>query len=203
MPHHRIDVPLLAAEVDVDWAAARANLLALYEELDRRLAERTRGLDLPCHRGCSACCHESVFVTPLEFLVVWEHVQNTLADDEIDRIIDRGLAAYQQHESAILALETEPPERHDAIAETIKFTCPILGSDGECQAYAVRELYARLFGCSFNAAGGIYGCHLVGAHLANQTVTLPRVTPWAERLNALPLTFKRQVYPYWIHWLYG
>ncbi|MEM6533268.1 MAG: hypothetical protein AAF654_11615 [Myxococcota bacterium] len=203
MGYARIDVALLAAEVDVDWNVAKKELLGLYSELDERLSVRTRGLDLPCHRGCSACCHESVFVTPLEFLLVWEHAQNTLPPDRLDQIIERGLAAYRDHESAILALESEPVERHDAIAATIKFTCPLLGAAGECQVYPVRELYARLFGCSFNAAGGVYGCHLVGAHLAEKTVTLPRVMPWAQRLNQLPLTFKRQVYPFWIHWLYG
>ncbi|MEL7306326.1 MAG: hypothetical protein AAGJ56_10915, partial [Myxococcota bacterium] len=94
-------------------------------------------------------------------------------------------------------------EEHDTIARKLRFTCPMLGVDGACRIYETRELYARLFGCSFNDAGGIYGCALVGAHLAGQTVTLPKTRIWAKRLDELPLTFKRQVYPYWIAWLYA
>ncbi|MEM6734407.1 MAG: hypothetical protein AAF658_22775, partial [Myxococcota bacterium] len=198
MNRPRIDVPLLASELDVDWSRARSELRSLYAELDERLAVRTKGLDLPCHRGCSACCHESVFVTPLEFLYVWEWAQENLDAETLESMIDRGLELYAEHRDRIEALETAPQEEHDAIARELRFTCPLLGAGGECRVYPVRELYARLFGCSFNDAGGVYGCHLVGAHLADKTVTLPGVRPWAKRLASQPLTFKRQVYPFWI-----
>lgn len=198
----RIDLPTLLDDLDVDWAAARASLAALYEEVDERIGVRTSELDLPCHRGCSMCCHESVFITPLEFLFVWEHVQSSQSDDDLAATIERGLTLYELHESTIVALDEQPAEAHGDIARRLKFACPLLAADGGCSVYPVRELYARLFGCSFNDAGGIYGCHLVGAHLADKIVTLPRAKSWAERLNELPLTFKRQVYPYWINWLY-
>ncbi len=198
-----IDIPALAAQLEVDWAEARTQLAQVYERLDERIATRTAGLDLPCYRGCSACCHESVFVTPLEFLYVWEWVQENFSDEAKGRVIERGLTLYDAHRERIEALESGPPAQHDAIARGLRFTCPLLGEAGECSVYPVRELYARLFGCSFNSEGGIYGCHLVGAHLADRVVTLPAVRPWAQVLGELPLTFKRQVYPYWLHWLFG
>ncbi|MEM6274547.1 MAG: hypothetical protein AAF735_04830 [Myxococcota bacterium] len=199
----RIDIELLAAELEVDWTSTRAALLGLYEELDERLLQRTAGLNLPCHRGCSACCHESVFVTPLEFLLAWESVQQ-FSDPEFYGIIERGLELYEENRDLIAALDDPArADSHDAIARRLRFTCPMLGVDGACRIYEARELYARLFGCSFNDAGGIYGCALVGAHLAGQTVTLPATRVWASRLAELPLTFKRQVYPYWIAWLYA
>ena len=69
--------------------------------------------------------------------------------------------------------------------------------------YPVRELYARLFGSSFNEDGGVFGCELVGEYLGGRTVTLMRARAAAMRLNDLPLTFKRQVYPWYINLLYG
>ena len=80
---------------------------------------------------------------------------------------------------------------------------PLLGPGGACSVYPRRELYARLFGCSFNDAGGVYGCHLVGDHLAGKQVTLLPARATARRLNELPLTELRQVYPFYIHALYG
>jgi hypothetical protein len=62
---------------------------------------------------------------------------------------------------------------------------------------------ARLFGCTFNDAGGLYACHLVADHVGDQTVTLLRARPTWRRLLDLPLTHKRQVYPYYIHLLFG
>lgn len=199
----RIDIPALCAQLDVNWTETRTELARLYAMLDDRISARTARLDLPCHRGCSACCHESVFVTPLEFLYVWEWVQETFSEASRARVIERGLGLYQEHRERIEALETAPPEEHDAISRELRFTCPLLSEAGECTVYPVRELYARLFGCSFNAEGGVYGCHLVGAHLADRVVTLPAVRPWAGLLGDLPLTFKRQVYPFWIHWLFS
>ncbi|MEO0813922.1 MAG: hypothetical protein AAFY60_13730 [Myxococcota bacterium] len=193
----------MASELDVDWSQARRELEAIYSELDGRLSGLTQNLDLPCHRGCSACCHESVFLTPLEFLFAWEYVQDTFSASDRDTVIQRGLSLYEEHRERILALEEAPVAEHDAIARELKFTCPLLGADGGCRIYPARELYARLFGCSFNDAGGVYGCHLVGAHLGGKIVTLPRVRSWGQKLGALPLTFKRQVYPFWIHWLFG
>ena len=67
-------------------------LAQLYRELDQALQRTTETLDLPCKAGCDACCHQSVFLTPLEFLAAWDwllymaghkehspdHEQNTL-----------------------------------------------------------------------------------------------------------------------------
>lgn len=47
----------------------------VYRALDERLKKTTGHLKLPCYPeetcgGCSQCCHESVFLTPLEFFLV-------------------------------------------------------------------------------------------------------------------------------------
>ncbi len=202
----KIDLRALAREAGVDLDAAVAQLTSLYADVDRRNGTNTSTLDLPCRQGCDACCHESVFLTPLEFFAVWDYVQRHLGDATRQGIIERGLAIYEQESERILALEGPPPPGetdHFAIARQLRFRCPLLGEDGACQVYPARELYARLFGCSFNAEGGVYGCHLVGAHLAGKTVTLVSAPRVARLLEELPLTGKRQVYPYYIDLLYG
>lgn len=201
-----VDLHAIAAQVGVDLAGAFTSLDALYADIDARNAKNTAGLELPCHRGCSACCHESVFLTPLEFLRVWDHVQRTFSDAERDAVVRRGLELYEEQRALIEALEGPTPEGEDdhfSIAAQIRFRCPFLSADEACTVYPARELYARLFGCSFNAQGGVYGCLLVGQHLGGRTVTLVRVPGAVQRLVELPLTFKRQVFPYYVWWLYG
>src|SRR5690349_364890 len=196
MDFPRVDLTAVAHQMGVELAPALAALDALYAQVDEAINVTTAQLDLPCHRGCDMCCHESVFLTPLEFFAAWDHVQRELDEEARDEIVEAGLALYSQNRELIDALERPPPpgERdHLSIASQIKFRCPLLGADGACRVYPVRELYARMFGCSFNDDGGVYGCHLVGAHLAGRTVTLTRVRGMAQRLNELPLTGKRQV----------
>jgi len=200
-----IDLRAVAQEMGADLDDAFERLGELYTDVDARNTENTRDLDLPCHRGCDMCCHESVFLTPLEFFFAWEYVQTNFSDADRQSVIEQGLRLYAENKERIDALSQPPPDGegdHLTIARELRFTCPLLGSDGACRIYPARELYARLFGCSFNDQGGIYGCHLVGEHLAGKTVTLlPVLTP-ASLLSQLPLTDMRQVYPFYINALY-
>ena len=203
---HRVDLHARAAAQGVDLGSALASLRELYADVDERNERNTKDLQLPCHSGCSACCEESVFVTPLEFYGVWDHVQTHCDDATLARIVDDGLALYRRHESVLLALEQPPPEGHSdhtALVRDVAFRCPMLDGGGRCLAYPMREMLGRLFGCSFNDSGGVYGCHLVGAHLGGKTLTLVRARPNANRVLELPLTHKQQLYPFYIHELYG
>jgi hypothetical protein len=201
-----IDFHTVAEQVGVDLEKALEGLRELYADVDKRNSENTRDLNLPCHSGCDACCHESVFLTPLEFYGAWDWVQKNVPENERALMIERGLEIYADNETTIVELN-QPVKpggpSHDALAKTLKFRCPLLGTDGRCGVYPMRELLARLFGCSFNSAGGVYGCHLVGSHLAGKLVTLLPANTTAKRILDLPFTHKRQVYPYYIHQLYG
>lgn len=208
----RVDLHALAQKLSADLEPALEQLGALYEQVDQRNAANTEDLDLPCHRGCDACCHESVFVTPLEFCAAWDHVQRELDDATRSAIVARGLELFAANEALIqqllIGIDRAPPADapdHLSIARQLRFTCPLLDENGGCRIYPARELYARLFGCSFDEQneGGVYGCSLVGAHLAGKTLTLLRVRATARVLNELPMTFMRQVYPYYIQLLYG
>jgi hypothetical protein len=191
-------------EVDLD--AAMAALRAFYAEVDRRNGQNIAGLDLPCGQGCDACCHQSVFLTPLEFLTAWDWAQRHLSDAELSETVNRGLELFAQHQELIEALDRPPPAGacdHYEVASRLRFRCPLLSASGDCRIYPLRELYARMFGCSFYEEGGIYGCQLVGKHLAGRTVSLLSVRAVARRLGDLPLTQTRQVYPYYIHVFYS
>jgi hypothetical protein len=198
----RIDLHARAAAEGVDLASALRALRTQYDDIDARNAKNTASLDLPCHRGCSMCCEDSVLLTWLEFYAVWDHLQRTCDDATLARIIADGLALYEKHRALIESL-TRREETAGARLIEVKYRCPILDDAGACRAYEWRETSARLFGASFNDDGGVYGCHLVGAHLADKLVTLVRARPAAERVHSLPLGGRQQIYPFYIHALYG
>ena len=201
-----VDFRAVASQVGVNLDEAFEALDAIYDDVDARNQANTRQLDLPCHRGCDACCHESVFLTPLEFYRVWDWVQENVGAQARAVMIERALEVYADNQALIEALNRPAQEgesSHDTLARRLKFRCPLLGVDGGCSVYPVRELLGRLFGCSFNEQGGIYGCHIVGAHLGGKTITLLPARGTARRLQGLPFTHKRQVYPYYLNQLFG
>jgi len=204
MSHGAIDFAALAAQKGVSLSEALAALAELYVTLDLRLSETTVKLELPCGRGSDACCRESVFLTPLEFVGVWDYLQAVETDAVRAQIVLEGRRLYAEHRDLIDQFDLPPPNNesdHFSIARKLWFRCPLLGPKGACRAYPVRELYARLFGQSFNEEGGIYGCHRVGLHLAGRHVTLIRAKSAALALAKLPLTSKRQVYPWYLEHL--
>jgi Fe-S-cluster containining protein len=205
-PPLRKDLRALALEQAVDLDDAMAQLDALYADLDRRNARHTSDLDLPCHRGCSMCCHESVFLTQLEFFAAWDYLQREAGDATIERVVRDALALHDEHRALIESFDRPPPEGaddHTGLHQQLSYSCPLLDDEGGCRVYPRREMLARLFGCSFNDEGGVYGCHLVGEHLGGKTVTLVRARPMAMLVHELPLTDHQQVWPRWIWTLYG
>lgn len=211
---HRLYVDLDAIETgdpSLPLRDAFTALTKLYRALDDRLAVTTKHLSLPCYEPrdgcstCSRCCHECVFLTPLEWFYVVDYAQTHLAPDAYEAMIREGLALYTQHRTLIDRFDEPPPEGqrdHFQIAKELKFRCPLLGANG-CSIYPAREALGRLFGQSFNKDGGIYGCVLSGAFFGNAEHTLVRAEAWAKQLEALPLTHKRQVYPWYFQLTYG
>ena len=183
------------------------SLAALYRDLDQALERTTASLDLPCKAGCDACCHQSVFLTPLEFLAAWDWLQSELDESELDSIVRAGLRIFRLHQGTIVQLDEPPPEGetdHFSLVESLAFRCPLLSSDGKCRVHPARELYARLFGGTWERQpGALYACHMVSEHLAGKELSLLVSQDWARKLNALPLTHRRTVYPAYIAELYG
>jgi Fe-S-cluster containining protein len=202
----RADLRTLAAQRGVDLDALLAVLDSFYRGIDARNAQNTAALSLPCRSGCDACCKDSVFLTPLEFLGVWDLLQKSVSDPVLTEVVGVGLALYKQHRETITALDQptlDGEKEHVRLALRLRYPCPLLDSAGTCRVYARRELYSRLFGNSFNDDSGIYGCAQIGALLSGKVVTLLSVRRTAQSLEDLPLTAWRQVYPYYIHALYS
>jgi hypothetical protein len=205
-PPLRINLHARLHDEGVDLEGALKRLRSLYADVDERNERNLEGLELPCSSGCDACCHECVFLTPLEFYGAWDYAQRTLDDQTLRAVIDDGLRLYGDNREIIDAFDRPPPEGdddHTRIALRLKFRCPLLSQAGECRIYPMREMLGRLFGCSFNDDGGVYGCDVVGAHLGGKTVTLVRARPMAMRMHELPLTDKQQVWPWYLQQLYG
>lgn len=200
-----VDLAAAAGALGVNLEAAFADLRALLAAADARLAARTADLALPCRRGCDMCCHQSVLLTPLEFMHAWDHLQRHTSRRELVGVVARGLALFAAHQGTISALDRPPPAGapdHTEVVRGLNYRCPLLGDDGACRVYPAREMAARLFGGSFQAPGELYACHLVGAHLAGRRLTLPNAISELRALRRLPLTGYRQVYPYFIDLFY-
>ena len=192
---------------DVDLSASFHALARLYQDLEDCLTRTTAGLDLPCKAGCDACCHQSVFLTPLEFLAAWDWLQEELTYSELHEVVISGLEIYLNNQLTIDQLDTPPAQGskdHFNIVKELRFRCPILSANGRCRVHPARELYARLFGSSWERTpGSLYACHIVAEQLKDRELSLLVTKDWAKRLNELPLTHRRTVYPAYIAELYG
>ncbi len=182
-----------------DPEAVLAALRDVYEEVDRRVAS---ALDLPCRAGCSACCHEAVFVSAPEFLAVAAALASADPGRRAAVVAEmRRLADVFADELELLEGLPAGAER-DEVAARIKFRCPLLAEDERCSVYAVRELNARAFGLSHDGQRGeAYGCELTHERLRVLAVP-PRSLPDARDLRRLlarrlPNTAPVHVYPWW------
>lgn len=137
---------------------ALAALLAFYREVDTRLGAPQE--TLPCRSGCSACCHEAVFVSAPEVfavMVALDEIPGRLATVTAEML---AIATRFADELELLE-DIEPGFERDEVAERVKFSCPMLTPTGGCSVYGVRELNARTFGQSWDGARGApFGCEL-------------------------------------------
>lgn len=177
---------------------------ALYRSLDDDLAAHAAGLDLPCRAGCDACCHESVFVSAPEVLVVFVHLLDTRTPEALAALVAQMRAIARTFEDELELLESIPPgAERDEVAARVRFRCPLLGAAGLCGIYPARELNARTFGQAWDAARGeAYGCTLTQARLA---VLPPEAGPRlydaraarARLAASFPESGVVHVYPWW------
>lgn len=194
----------LALGLDADPEPVLLAMKALYAELDREVEARAAGLELPCRAGCDACCHESVFLSAPEMLVVAAHLLATRSREERARIVAEMAVLAERFADELELLETiEPGPERDEVAARVKFRCPLLGADGCCTVYEARELNGRTFGMSVYGRGGQpYGCDLTHARLRvlgeESTGQLIDAREARRRLRAtVPKTSTVHVYPWW------
>ncbi len=123
----RVDLLALArklSEVCKTPAGLAERLYDVFEKSARPGAPIER---LACKKGCAYCCHGMVAITPPEAFALAARVRKDGAD---------AIAQFRERATALAGKPAS--ERLGA-----KLSCPLLGSDGACTAYAVRPLACR------------------------------------------------------------
>lgn len=122
--------------------------------------ERHPGL-IPCHKGCSACCHGPFDISVADALLLREGLAS-LPEPERVTVRNRGLAILARMRRLAPAwrapwdLESLGEERFDAIAEELAAeACPLLDDQGACRLYDYRPLICRMMGLPMMTAAGI------------------------------------------------
>ena len=193
-------------------------LADLYARVDAHAASLAPSLDLLCHAGCSGCCRDSVFVTPLEALFLLHHATRTLSGETLRSVVDAGVATFHAHRDRILRFghvdcpgappvddaSTLPrPVDRVLAARALSFDCPFLDGGGRCTVYAAREMRARLFGLSrLKSRDEFYACAEMGRRLDGREVRLMDAEAVYSLLKLYPLTAGEQVVPYYL-WRYA
>jgi len=218
MPSAIINVPTGVEDFSLEQAFFL--LGDLYGKLDAHAEVIAQPLELLCKPGCSACCRQCVFVTPLEALYLMHHMQQHFTALQMACVVTAALKTVELNKERILgfghvecpgAPPLSPEERAprprplDRVlsAKTLIFDCPLLDDGGLCTAYPARELRARLFAVSrLKSRDEYYACDLLGKHLDGKTVKLIDAEGVQEIMHRYPLTEGEQVIPYFL-WRYS
>lgn len=174
-----------------------------YAEVDAALSASDR-FDFPCKAGCDACCHESVFLSAPELLVVADQMLREWTTEERRALVAEMQRLADRFEDELLLLEELPGgAERDEVAARVRFRCPFLDSAGCCRVYRSRELNARTFGRAWDGARGhAFGCALTHDRLR---VLPPEIGPSlldarrarAELRDRVVGTEQVHVYPWW------
>lgn len=188
----------LASAMGVNDAEASLSALReLYREVDEVLAERAAST--PCRSGCSACCHEAVFVSGPEALAVAVELDG---QGRLEASVDRMSTIARRFSDELELLEELPAGyERDEVAARVKFTCPLLDELGRCTVYGTRELNARTFGQSWDGRRAEpYGCALTQSPLRVLQAERPLLDARAARqalVDRVPGAGRVHVYPWW------
>ncbi|MCA9717744.1 MAG: YkgJ family cysteine cluster protein [Myxococcales bacterium] len=151
-----LDVALAATG---EPARARATLWraldAAYDAVDRYLELLARAAEVPvrCGPGCAACCTEAPPVHAIEGLrLARALLERADGGERVQRAVDqarafqamllaRAQAAGADHVMTRTRLYRETQEQWRRSGRS----CPVLGADGRCSAYAARPLACRVY----------------------------------------------------------
>ncbi|MFT3766432.1 MAG: YkgJ family cysteine cluster protein [Minicystis sp.] len=173
-------------EEDVEVPAGKTTprrLLPVFQSLAETMIERAvahvaaEGKSISCERGCTACCHQLVAVSPMEARTLREIVE-AMPEAEKAALLARFAAARARLvEGGLLGRlgDVSWDDDEDAYnALTIAYfalriPCPFLGADGGCTIYDDRPLVCREHlvttpakSCANAAAGTVQAVPLSG-----------------------------------------
>lgn len=119
--------------------------------------EEAEGKRISCAKGCDACCHQLVPVSPLEAVRIAELVQGMPRERrrEVTKRFEKAVRRLEQvglrdprrprAEAALVSTKTDPTEAWEDASRRYfdaKIPCPML-EDGACGIYAERPLVCR------------------------------------------------------------
>jgi Fe-S-cluster containining protein len=120
--------PTLESAVEL----ARNAMAATQRLIDGLLARAPVGA-VACRAGCDHCCYQRVGVTPPEALAIFDHLSQTLSDEELQAITAH-VAARHAATQGLSGAERFSPDH----------PCPFLDTgSGRCTIYEVRPLSCR------------------------------------------------------------
>ncbi len=114
-----------------------ASLFALLNNarrrLDKTVASLPRADERACAVSCASCCYTtSIDMTPLEILVLGEHLKTTSTPEQLATIRRRLAVAVKRRQQLPLAGQ-----------QTTRLRCGLLNEQQQCDAYGLRPLACR------------------------------------------------------------
>jgi len=105
------------------------------EDLLEAFLRRSKAEGKPaiCRKGCSWCCHQSVFAVTHEFLYIKDHIQNHISGETGYKFMER--ARKRSHLTINRSLSEQLKLREP---------CPFL-EEGSCLIYHVRPMACRIY----------------------------------------------------------
>jgi Fe-S-cluster containining protein len=91
-------------------------------------------LPVACRKGCSSCCHQSVFVLPYEIFFVVHFIEKNLPEEITDEI---------REATALKSIRTGRMKMQQLLH--FKEACPLLDDTGQCSAYIARPMACRIY----------------------------------------------------------
>jgi Fe-S-cluster containining protein len=90
-------------------------------------------IHVDCHMGCQWCCHQAVFASTHEMIVLADYLEKRFSPKVLDEVKEKA-RAKEQHMAVL------------SPAETLKtsFPCPLLRK-GSCMVYPVRPMACRIY----------------------------------------------------------
>jgi hypothetical protein len=124
----------LARETTLESVVALArNAMAATSRMIEGLLSHAPAGAVACRAGCAHCCYQSVGVTPAEALAIFDHLSQTLAEADLQRVAAR-VAAARARTRGLSAAERFSPQ----------YPCAFLDeAAARCTIYDVRPLSCR------------------------------------------------------------
>ncbi|OMD60662.1 hypothetical protein BSK62_25215 [Paenibacillus odorifer] len=121
------------------------DILKMEELIDQ--TEREAGIAPTCHKGCTACCKQSIFVTGFEVEVIKRYIESTYDAETISAIRERTRATAGIIDQSIGKVPKTSFEVMHVLNNSnnykkryfeLQLLCPLIDAEGGCAVYAVR-----------------------------------------------------------------